>query len=400
MAKIKPLEALYYSPEKIQATSVLTPPYDNISKELEIVLKRRSEYNFAHVDLPGQNYTHAKDLMDRWIQSGVLVHEDRPRYFLYRQDFSVAGKSYQRSTLLAAVQLTDFADHIVRPHEQTHSGPKEDRLKLLQATQCQLSPVFGVVADPAGDLEQLFTRWALGPALIQGNTEDGVKHSLWRAPEKEEEKVTSLFADRPLYIVDGHHRYGSALTYAKERGVYLKDQPAAYIYFAIARSEDPGLLIFPTHRLVTRLSQPLSVERLSECFDLQRTGKERARELSQNAGDNPSFVLSRGGDLFHCSVRRELVNGISEKLSVHWTDDVLLGKICALEGHARQDVILYERDFERAWERAKECALTLFVPPLNIGSMMEVADAKLFLPQKTTFFYPKLASGLLLRPLE
>ena len=181
---------------------------------------------------------------------------------------------------MCAVLLSDFSEGIVRPHENTFGKYKADRLQLMRATKCQLSQIFGMVKDPQGFLETVYEKWEYNNPLLRAHSDEGVEHTVWRIEAAKAPEIADFFKDKPIYIVDGHHRYESSLQYAREQMVVgQKEQPAAYMMFAIANSYDPGLIVFPTHRVVHG-GHKVQRERLDNVFKLTPYTHEDLRASS------------------------------------------------------------------------------------------------------------------------
>src|SRR3954468_8929582 len=246
MADVQPLRALHYDPAVAGPLDhLVAPPYDVIDAERRAALAGRSPHNVVAVDLPegdGQDpYEHAAQLLRQWIDEGVVVRDDQPAMWVLRQDYvGPDGEAKTRTGFFARIRVEEYGPGRIRPHERTHPGPKEDRLRLTRATKANMSPIF--VLHP-------------GPTLVHGGgdawadvtDEDGTRHRLWRMDDQEQiGKVQEALADQELLIADGHHRYETARAYAEEIG---GEGPHRYVLACLVGLEDPGLTVYPTHRL-------------------------------------------------------------------------------------------------------------------------------------------------------
>src|SRR5215211_7820407 len=258
MAEVQPLETLRYDPTAVGSLeAVIAPPYDVIDDEQRAVLAARSPFNVVEIDLPRSNggdpYQHAADTLGLWRRERVVVREHEPALWVLEQRYTArGGDSLTRRGFFARVRVEEYGAGRIRPHERTHPGPKEDRLRLTRATRANLSPIFSLYDDPAG------AAWsALSPhteTVPWGEVIDGAgtKHRLWRVPAGgAAAAVAEALRDTELLIADGHHRYETARVYADEVG---GEGGHRWVLMCLVALQDPGLTVFPTHRLLTTLS--------------------------------------------------------------------------------------------------------------------------------------------------
>lgn len=400
MALINPIRGIHFNPKSVRLADTIIPPYDAIPKGKEKSYLDRSPYNFAHIILPNPadpNYDQAAQRLKNWKTSGILVEDHEPRFYLYRQAFELGRKHHVRDTLMCAVQLHDFQDGHIRPHENTYQKYKTDRLNVLRKTQHQMSHIFGMVKDSSGKLKELFDAWSFETAFLTATDDEKTQHALWKVPSRFQSQVQSL-VEGPIYIVDGHHRYSSALEYAREVGALgSQTHPAGQMLFCISNVYDPALIVFPTHRLIRTAENKISLDPYSQT----EISEQELREFSAATQGGTDFVLYQQGKLTLCSPldrsqrSHEWGNALS-KLGVAWGDWDLLTQI-GINDSNRSERVFYERDFDKAWAMRNEYAVTLFHGPISPERVCEVADEKGFMPQKTTYFYPKLAAGLIIR---
>jgi len=409
MSTVVPFKAITYHPKSIpDIAQVMTPPYDVIPAGEDQKYRDRSPYNIAHVILPqgpDDDYSRSAALLNKWLEVGVLVEDAKPHFYLYQQDFEVEGRAYSRRTLMAQVELRDFSEGIIRPHENTHGKHKADRLRILKKTQINLSHIFGMVKDPSGFLAGRYEEWSYKPALYSATLEDGVKHSLWRVDSEDATSVSAFFSDKPIYIVDGHHRYESSLAYAREIGALGNPQhPANYMMFAIANTFDPSLVVFPTHRWVKAAEMPTAIQKsdVQLTFQLSPTTFEQIAQFIREPSDEPRFGLYAWGETFFCSPydwKKECSTigvGVAQ-LAVTWSDEFLLRKLGKIEPDTRSQKIVYDKSATALWEKKGPNDLIVFHAAPPIDAITRVSDEKGFMPQKSTYFYPKLFAGLTMR---
>src|SRR3954463_4977242 len=257
MADVQPLRTLRYDLRSIGSLDkVAAPPYDVIDAPMRAELAARSPFNVVEIDLPqasdGQDpYQHAQETLEEWTRQGVLVREREPALWVLTQNYTGPdGHSYTRHGFFARVRVEDYGPGRIRPHERTQPGPKEDRLNLTRATRANLSPTFSLFPDRDGEAWHALEPVTAEPAYDAVTDADGTVNRLWRVSEPGTiERVQAALADRELLIADGHHRYETARVYAQEIG---GEGEHSYVLMFLCALEDPGLTIFPTHRLLKK----------------------------------------------------------------------------------------------------------------------------------------------------
>src|SRR4051794_14632772 len=259
MAEVQPLRTLRYDLRAVGSLeAVAAPPYDVIDDALRAELAGRSPFNVVEIDLPqgengGDPYLHAQTTMQAWQQQGVLVREREPAIWVLTQEYTGPdGNSYTRHGFFARVRVEDYGPGRIRPHERTHPGPKEDRLRLTRATRANLSPIFSLYSDPTGAAWRALQPQPTDAPWGETTDADGTLHRLWRIVDPEAiAAVQDALKSAELLIADGHHRYETARVYAEEIG---GEGEHRYVLMCLVALEDSGLTVFPTHRLVNGLS--------------------------------------------------------------------------------------------------------------------------------------------------
>jgi uncharacterized protein (DUF1015 family) len=351
MATIRPFRALRLDETRAgPLAKVVAPPYDVISDTERADYLARSPYNVVHLTLPESAEQAARDLIT-WRAEGVLVEDDEPSYWWLSQEYvGPDGIARTRDGFVAALRVEPYENRVVLPHERTHAGPKEGRLRLLRATRTHLEPIF-LLWDGTIDVEGLGE-----PDLVA--TESGVTSRLWRLDAAFGDALTEELTDAQLLIADGHHRYETALAFHDEEG----SEESAWLLAVIVPTDQEGLTIFPTHRVVQSLNGV-------EGTPIKRPGDEL-----------PGLVLYRAGTY-------ELLEG--EGLDVQVVDR-LAPQGVTYTPHAAEAVAAVDRG---------EAEAAFLLRRTRIEDVWEIAGRGGVLPQKSTFFYPKLTSGLLLLPL-
>jgi uncharacterized protein (DUF1015 family) len=418
MADVQPLRALRYDLGRAGSLDSLTaPPYDVIDPAQRAALAARSQYNVVELDLPqGERpYERAAELLEQWKRTGILVQEREAALWPLTEAYRLPdGSTAVRSGFLCRVRISDYGPGLIRPHERTHPAAKEDRLKLTRATKANLSPIFALYPDPDDAAWSALEPATETPPLGEVTDQEGTTHRLWRvADHRAIERVQQALEGRELLIADGHHRYETARTYAEEIG---GEGEHRYVLMCLVSLSDPGLTILPTHRLVGGLDERRR-ERLERA--LEREFRVRSVELDELApGPNPNGSLPTYGYFEHQSeraLRLELVSAepAERTLAGHCEsyrrlDTAVLEKLVledALEMSeddiSHQRGLGYARDVDEALTlvRSGEYELAFLLRPTPVEQMKAVAEAGETMPPKSTYFYPKLPSGLLFNPL-
>ncbi len=412
MAEIAPFSAIRYDYDRCggDVSSVIAPPYDVLDQGDKDALLGRSDRNVVGIDLPhippksagpADCYDRSAAMLDAWLIDGTLTREDKPALYLYHQCFEHAGEQYTRRMFIARVKLVPFSDGSVLPHEKTFGGPKEDRLALMNATKVQLSPIFGIFADPKDAIGQAFSKTSSRSPDATGKL-DGVDNRLWIVGDSTTvDPVVAAMGDKKIYIADGHHRYGTALLYrdhlAEQNGGSLPDDhPANWIMFVLASMDDPGCLILPYNRAI---GQTDTASLLSAWAD----GVETC------GADVADVVLFDGADGVETPVRftnREALALLApdecdawRRLDYAYLHRYLIDELLSKKT-GKEPKLHYAKSSEAVREKAKEkngVALLLKATPMEI--LRSVSEAGGLMPQKSTYFFPKLATGLAINPL-
>ncbi|HVK40571.1 MAG TPA: DUF1015 domain-containing protein [Candidatus Kapabacteria bacterium] len=421
MPSIKAFAPLRYNPSEIpDLGAVIAPPYDVISDDRRRQLLERDPHNIIRLILPegtdDARYAGAAALLDEWQRSGVLVRESGESLYLYTQAFDhpVTGERITRHGFLARVRLSPFSDGEILPHERTLSGPKADRLKLMQATNANLEPIFGVYRDPSNVSARRLEELTQQPPLIDATDADGVQHRVWRVTGADAEAFAQDLRSSTIFIVDGHHRYETALNYrGQSNGA---DRPVDSIMMFLAPMGDPGLVILPTHRVVHSLASfdfDALLERLGEHFTITDvTSDDAGLAMLDEHRSTPSYLLVAGPRMAVVSLKpgtepssivdASLPESVQE-LDVTILHEHILEHILGIskEAQASQTNLRYVKSAEDAFAEARrpDVQLVALMNATRLEQVERVAQSGHVMPQKSTYFYPKLASGLLINPL-
>jgi uncharacterized protein (DUF1015 family) len=434
MADILPFKALHYDSQQLKLSDVVTQPYDKITPAMQdryyqlsplnlvrIILGRRGETDNEHFNV----YTRAAEYLHDWRSGGVLSQDQEPAFYLYSQNFTIPGTRdvAERRGLIALGRLHDYTDGVVARHEQTHAKPREDRLNLLRATRAHFGQIFMLYSDPGGELDSLLLKRTSDDPELSVLDEYEVLHRVW--PIRDPALIRTMqekFCDKKLLIADGHHRYETALAYRNERraqaGKIDRNAPHEFVMMTLIPMESRGLVILPTHRIVQGLptyDREQMLESARRYFDIDRidlrTESRSATTLLEEAGGSgTAFVaVTRQGPYLMRAKKRAVqdamaaVSNRQRELDVVQLHKILLERVLGISEEAirNQEHVVYERDAFEAISRVRQGANVAFLMnPARIDQVREIAFAGEVLPQKSTDFYPKLLSGLVIYALD
>lgn len=445
MARIAPFRGLRYNKEKITTMEdVVTPPYDVIDEQSRTALFKKNPYNMVQLDLAksvdagamsDERYQQARNTFDLWQKEDVLVRDQQPTLYLYHTEYTVpSGKSFVRKGLIALVGLAEFAEGVVKPHEKTFRGVTTDRLRLIDACQAQFSSIFSLYSDPAGEI--LSTLEAIRPEspLSSVLDFDGCRHTIWAISDQAVlAAVTAQFASKSLYIADGHHRYTTALQLRElmreRQGSVAPDSPYNHTMMYLCGMEDEGLSVLPTHRVV-RIPYLTTVEALVEKmrggFEVEEICggsreflvSEVLARMDENVHDTMFGLYHPGADrcfllTLKPGVMAQTCTGKQpealQDLDVVVLSELVLGCLLELPYQRCEDesLIHYFPDPDEALDAAVKgtvggrtgSQVLFLMNPTQVAQVRRVADEGLVMPHKSTYFYPKVLTGLVINPL-
>ena len=440
VVEIRPFRALRYDPGRVDPDAVIAPPYDVVDEAALQALLERSPYNVARVEsAPGtaeERYHEAARTLRRWREAGVLRRDARPSYYAYEQRSRVGGAISTRRGLFARLRLREPGEGEgpgrVLPHEATMEGPRAERLALLEATGAHVSPIFGIFEDDErGSAAGALAEAAAGAPDFEGVDAVGDRHRLWVVRDDGlRAALERVLAASPVTIADGHHRYATALAHRGRRrsaagAGWSDDDPASFVLAALVPAGDPGLVILPIHRLIRASSLPADLlARLAEHYVVEDmtpkgwdgTAAHRLWGRVRAAAGGPLTFGAIGLEdqrlhVLTARSRRALeatmapgLSAASRRIDVLALTETVLRPLLGIDQRALAagDRVAFTEEVEEAWERVASgrFRLAFLVNPTRVGQVLEVAAAGELLPQKSTFFYPKLGTGLVLDPLD
>lgn len=419
MSSVKPFKAIKYNAEKVLLKQVITPPYDVITPEMRDRFLNKSPYNVVRIDLPvgdDERYKIAGSTYRKWKDEKVLTKADKPGFYLYEQIYEIAGKQYTRSGFVGIIKLTEFGKGVVFPHEKTLSGPKVDRYNLMQASKANFSQIFGLYKDDTNGLSDIFSEVKKSMPIMSALDDDMVKHTVWQITEVETlETIDSFMKDKKIYIADGHHRYETALKYrddmrAAEGAPVDESRPYDYAMMMFVNFMDEGLKVFPTHRVIDVSGDFQDESFLSSIKDIfevkpladENVGISFMAETGKCCG---AWVFVGKQGLYGMKLKDTALDSlhpIYRKVDTYLLEDLVLKKYF---GFSEEKLLAKDGiHFLQTWKdiekyRESNSAVAFMLHAERMDSIREVSENGLVMPQKSTYFYPKLATGLLFNDL-
>lgn len=434
MAYITPFPGVLYNPKKVgDIACVVAPPYDVIPPSLQEELYRRSDYNIVRIilgkDAPedtaeNNRYTRAAGLWSQWLKEGVLRRDERPAIYVCRDEYSTPEDGQQvRLGFVAAIRLEDFSRGNVLPHEKTLTGPKADRLHLIRAVGANFNPIFSFYADPSRKIDPILSMASKYPPVVRIADREGVQRTLWRVEEKQAIRdITEGMRDHAIFIADGHHRYETALAFRdemrKKRGLHV-NAPYEYVMMYFINIEGTGLTILPVHRVLhhfPHLDKKDLLRRIGMFFDVKRMEAievllSAMKEEAHRENVFGLYLGSPGFFLLRWRGRKVVDDRVERTRSEAWQrlDVTVLHRILiehllgvTSEAEVKGGPIHFTTDARCAVEQVDRgnAQLVFFLNPTRIQEVRVVAEQGETMPQKSTYFYPKLLSGLIMRKIR
>ena len=427
MAEIKPFKGMRYNTFLAGKIGELCcPPYDIISEEERLGYIAENEYNVIRLELPkegGDVYKTAGEVLDMWRNTGVLVHEIKPAVYIYEEEFNAYNKRSSVKGIIVRVKVEEFSKSVILPHEFTLSKAKADRFNLMKATNCNFSQIYALYMDEEHTTLKTIDRLSDRKPDQKFTDSDHVTHKLWIiTDEKVIEKLVNDFADRKLYIADGHHRYETALNYrnyCRENGISKEGDPQDYQMMYLVDMQHPGLVVFPTHRMVRDLESFDKDEVLKGCeeyFDIKKftsVGNINSELAKQYKQGKKAFGFYCGKGEWYLLVLKDIevmadvlpdLSEASQQLDVSVLHSLILEKTMGIdkENMANQINLTYTKFFEEAIMKVDkgEFQCSFILNPTRVTEIRDVAAAGEKMPQKSTYFYPKMITGMVMNDLN
>lgn len=429
MARIEPFTAIRYTDREL--SNLIAPPYDILDESDKAGLLRKDDHNIVAIDLPhmppktagpDEVYQRAAGELTSWLDIRSIARDEEPAFYVYHQTYKLGSKTLVRKKFFARLRLEEFGNGQIFPHEQTFGGPKEDRLKLTAATRCNISPIFGLYPDPENQVAAIFDSAIAGQPPDQSAMLDGVQNQLWVVTDPAIlRQVRDKLADKPVFIADGHHRYGTAMMYRQmqidEIGEPTINDPINFVLAVLGGMEDPGATIAPYFRTIVNVPQITADAlrpALADVFNWTPAKRPKdAEELASllSAAGRGSMALFFGGpdvcvtiaprdeDLLakyepgHKPAWRKLPYTVLHRYII---DEAITPKFC----NGSAPTIHYHKTLMEAINDASVTSgIACLMPATTMQQLRDICTAGELMPQKSTYFYPKLATGMVINPL-
>ena len=420
LVEIRPFKAIRYSEQAGPIFDLITQPYDKIDPSMQRRYYKKSIYNYCRLILPKENnkYEAAQKRIVEWMNSGILLKDKEPAIFVSRQEFQVDEKKFTRIGLIAALRLYLYSEHAVFPHEVTYKEPKTDRTKMLESVQKDLEPVFFIYSDPKKITINYFSRITKTPPLIDFKDSNGVTHTIWKICDSQSINLfRNALKDKILVIADGHHRYESAIAYRDDRRKKEEwTENSAYNFHMsyMVPIEEEGLVVLSTHRALKEFKlTPARLNKLNEFFTIQYIDST-VDSLNGFLGKNSkkhAFCLYDGKKAYGLILKNEeqVPKVISpdnstevDLLDVTILRDLVFKHVMGLGKLKMHKDILYVESTNEALEKVDcgEAKLSFLVNPVDPKVVWRIAKKGWLLPEKSTDFYPKPCSGLMMMDIS
>lgn len=424
MAEIKGFKALRFNTDIAgDIKNLVCPPYDIISDDERENYLSKSEYNVIRLELPkGENpYENAAKTLKEWIKNGILENDAEDSVYIYEQEFNINGDTKKMKGIICNVKLEEFSKNIILPHEETLSKAKTDRFNLMRTTYCNFSQIYSLYLDESKETAGIINSSSDNAPNIEFATDDGIIQRLWIINDKDVlDRLSKSFIDRQLFIADGHHRYETALNFRNRliSEKVIKDDlhPANYVMMMLVDIDNDGLVVLPTHRLIKKLDsfdEDTVLLEMNEFFEIEkRTDIDKIEETLSKHDNIKSFAFYTGKDyyyLLNLIKTDEVKKLLPEMVDAYCCLDVTILHTLILErlfnidkeNMAKQKNLSYTRDISQAIENVRngKCNCSFILNPTKVTEIKDVALAREKMPQKSTYFYPKLITGLVMNKL-
>lgn len=422
MANIKPFTGIRYNQQKIELEKVVAPPYDVISPEQQNGYYDASPYNVIRLILGREEdrYSSAARHLKKWLDEQILVRDDKPALYMLTQTFiDAGGDTITRKGFIGVCELVELDKGVVLPHEKTLSKPKADRFNLMKATRANFSQIFGLYGDPDRQIDEVTENVSKHEPIIDIDFEK-VNNKVWRIDRREDtEFISKIMKDKQILIADGHHRYETALAYRdlmkKENPGHTGNEPYNFVMMFCTNMYDQGLVIYPTHRVLHSLQNfdgTILLNELKKFYAVESV--HSASELRKKLASTPRYAF---GYVYAGSFHLVYLKNPDEAdkllpaemppevkaLDVALLHSHIIGSLLNISVEAQEQKLYldYIKDFDEAMNAVESSRVqaALLMNPTPIDQVRSVAEAGHTMPQKSTYFFPKLVSGLVFNPL-
>jgi uncharacterized protein (DUF1015 family) len=420
LVDIRPFRAIRYTKKAGDPADLITQPYDKIDAALQKEYYKKSAYNYCRLILPIEHnkYETAQQRTQRWLSEGILSKNEKTAVFVSRQEFKLSGRPYSRTGLIAALRLYSYDESMVFPHEVTYKEPKTDRLNMLRAVEKDLEPVFLIYSDPENVTVDFFAEITKTKPTIDVEDSFGVKHTIWKVTDPEKVKLMQkAMENKKLVITDGHHRYESAVAYRDEmrkKGKWTEDSAFNFHMCYMVPVQEEGLVVLPTHRLLRDFKLTTGIlQALNDFFTISEisTTVEALESFLKNHINEHAFCIYDGSKAYSLLLKEEknaseLINAGCPReaclLDVVILRDIVFKHVMNFSKLKMDEYILYAASTKSALEKVDsgQAKLAFLVNPITPEMVWQVAQKNWRLPEKSTDFYPKPVSGLIMMDIS
>ena len=420
MVDIRPIRAIRYTQKAGDLADLITQPYDKIDPPMQKEYYEKSPFNYCRLILPmeADKYAAAQQRIEEWLKEGVLARDGEPAVFVSCQEFALDGKKFARTGFIVAMRLHDYSENVVYPHEGTYGAPKADRLKMLRAVQKNLESVMVIYSDPKKETIRFLEETARTKPIIQVTDALAVKHTIWRVTDpKKIRRLQSELSSKTVVITDGHHRYESALAYRDEmrrRGGWTADSAFNFHLCYMVPVQEEGLVVLPTHRLLKEYTLTEKVlrdfEKLFDVSEVKLTVEALEGFLKSHFHEH-AFCIYTGSKAYGLTLKHD--KNVYEYVTLNVSKETKIFDVVILRdivfrlimktGKLNMDEhILYVRWTREAIEKVDrgEASIAFLVNPISAQTVARIAQQHELLPEKSTDFYPKMVSGLLMMDIS
>jgi len=420
LVDIRPFKAILYTSKAGDPENLITQPYDKIDLQMQKDYYAKSPYNYCRLILPMEEnkYQVANDRIMQWLKKGIMAKETQPAIFVSRQEFTLDGKKYVRTGIIGALRLYDYSENMVFPHEGTYKAPKADRLNMLRTVQKDLEPVFLIYQDQEKKTIAFLEETAKTKPVTKVTDSLQVKHTVWKITDPEKiSQLQAVLGAKTMVITDGHHRYESAIAYRDEmrsEGNFIENSALNYYMSYMVPVQEEGLVVLPTHRLLKEYKlTPELLEAFKfffEVYDIKADVEGIETFLKQHVNEH-AFCIYDGSKAYGLTLKHDkavydFVNANVSKetkiFDVVILRDIVFKFILKTGELSMDENILYVRWTKAAVEKVNrgEASIAFLVNPISAKTVAEIAQQHELLPEKSTDFYPKMVSGLMMMDIS
>jgi len=414
---VRPLTGVRYNLEEVLLKNVIAPPYDVISPEMKEKLKAKCPHNVVTMDLPDggeEKYANAAKIYKELLDKGILVRDKKPCFYVYEQIYEFGGKEYVRTGFVGLLKLEELGKGSVYPHEKTLSGPKKDRFELMKECKTNFSQIFGLYMDKENMLNSVFAGAKKNMPASSAVDDEGCKNTIWAVADESVHLIEDFMKDKAIYIADGHHRYETALEYRNmqrelNNDVPGEEKPYDYVMMMFVNFYDEGLKIFPTHRVVEvepDFDIKAFLDKASSSFDVEElAGEAEATEYINKPKNGRNLAVFFDDKFYGLKAKAEVLENLHpvyRKIDTYLLQKALMIDVLGMteDRILRKEGVYFVQTMDAIKKLAADKKVIAFLlKGVDIEIVREISESGLVMPQKSTYFYPKLQTGLVINQI-